>query len=170
MKFNETNPGIAKVVTMLQDANFDVIDSDDGITNMGLEIEGASDEHPFVTMLVDPQSMVTESHRLMELLKSKSNCLDPNTGLGYIMITIEAIYSPFDGKATLILTGLDDEDMFGFDEDLTKKRLEYQIRFCDAWLKENAPQRGNSNRAFYRNLHDTLALQLADLNFDLPPF
>lgn len=176
MNFKEINPGIVKLVAMVQAVGFTTTDSGDGVTNVELDIQGALG-FPHIFMVVDPDRMISESHRLLELLKPAA-CFDPTVDRmpSHPLGTIEASYSPVDKTAILTLSGLDDAYMFGPDKDLIGKRLEYQIRFCDAWLEEPPIRESSSSEepytdhTFYRRLRETLVRRLDDWNFALPPF
>jgi hypothetical protein len=169
MNFNEINPGIVKIVAMLQANGFNTVDSGDGVTNVELELEDAL-EFPHVFMVVDPDKLVTESQRLYDLLEPAANFnpdveMIPDQPLG----TIEVSYSPVDKSCVMALSGLDDAFLFGPDPDLAKKRLGYQVRFCDAMLADPghreflSAKEAQAEHAFYQELRDTLAKQLIDL-------
>lgn len=177
MNFNEINPGIVKLVAMLQAEGFVTTDSGDGITNVELGMDDALD-FPHVFMVVDADQMIAESHRLWALLEPAANFnprvdAPPDQPLG----VIEASYSPINEIAVLSLYNLDDAFLFGPDKDLDKKRLGYMIRFCDAWLEGPSSPREyasaderETERGFYLGMRESFAKRLADLNFDLPPF
>lgn len=168
MNFNEINPGVVKLVAMLQAHGFNTTDSGDGVTNVPL-MEGVL-ARPHIFIVVEPDKMIYESHRLYELMQDKANfdqdveMIPPQpTGV------IEVSYSPIDKTAVIGLLNLDDDFVFGPNPNLARDRLMYQIRFCDAVLARE-PTTPTTERAFYRQLRETLAKSLADLNLDFPPF
>lgn len=153
MNFREINPGVCKLVAMLQDHGFDTCDSGDGITNPQLGIDGAM-EVPNVFMTVPPAAIVSESKRLLDLLCSRIDFESESS-----VASIEASYSPLDDTAVIALTGVDDGYAFGMDDDEPRKRLEYQIRFIHAWMHEHhEPQ----DRDFYTKLLNNFEHQLAN--------
>ena len=161
MNFREINPGICKLVAMLQDHGFDTCDSGDGITNPQLKIDGAM-EIPNVFMTVPPAAIVSESKRLLDLLCSRVDFESESS-----VASIEASYSPLDDTAVIALTGIDDGYVFGRDNDEPRKRLEYQIRFIIAWLTGD---REPNDRDFYVELLEKLKNQLASMPPDVVPF
>lgn len=176
MNFNEINPGVAKLVAMLQAHGFMVTDSDDGVTGVELGLKDTLD-FPHVFMAAPADQVIAESHRLYDLLRDKA-CFDlmVDRGPDQPLSLIEASYSPVSWFAVLDLSNLNDTFVFGPDADLDKKRLGYQIRFCDAWLDDPSSPREytyaaerDTKRAFYHELRETLAKRLANLNFDPPP-
>jgi hypothetical protein len=162
MNFNEINPGIVKLVAMLQAHGFNTTDSGDGVTNVPL-MECVL-ETPHVFMKVDPDKMIAESNRLYELMRDKANFdqdieMIPPQPTG----AIEVSYSPIDKTAVIALLNLDDDFVFGPNPNLARDRLGYQIRFCDAVLARE-PTTPTTERAFYRQLRSTLASELAKVN------
>lgn len=96
------NPGIRKLVSLLNEAGFVTTDSGDGETH-DFECDRS---YGYVTILTEPAKMVAEADRLMDLLKSWG--LDPipqmpegEAVLDLRQCHIEASYSPTDGFAVL---------------------------------------------------------------------
>lgn len=163
--FNEINPGIVKLVAMLRSNGFDTVDSGDGVTNVPL-MECVL-ERPHVFIVVEPDKMISESHRLYDMMWGLAN-FDPDVEMIPPQPTgaIEVSYSPIDKTAVIGLLDLDDEFIFGPDPDLARKRLDYQIRFCDTMLAR-PPEPGqliltphHTERAFYHQLRGTLIKEL----------
>lgn len=109
---DELDPGIRKTVLLLRSWGFKTTDSGDGVT----KVQGGYDPRcvlpfPHVAMICDPEALITESQRLLEILvgygidmgelaEDWSN-LDTLPG-------IEASYSPLNGTSFLILSNISD--------------------------------------------------------------
>ena len=92
--YSKLDPGIRDVVRVLRKAWFQTTDSGDGVSKPP---EERTVEGPHVFITVPPKMLLSESHRLMNLL-----------GSGW---RVEATYSPADGVA--LLAAYMDEDFEG---------------------------------------------------------
>jgi hypothetical protein len=92
------DPGIRQTVKWLQDNGFVTTDSGDGVSKTEAIATGEALGFPHVFMMCSPDTLFVEAHRLYDLLRGK-NLTSPQ---------VEASYSPADGIALLLLTGLDD--------------------------------------------------------------
>ena len=95
-------PGIRKTVLFLQRHGFNTTDSGDGVSNEGM---GCELDHPNVFMLCPPDKLLTESHRLLELLARQGVRCTPDPDGPHI----EVSYDPSDGIGILCLFNLDDK-------------------------------------------------------------
>jgi hypothetical protein len=66
------NPGITKFVKLLQETGFRTVDSGDGETHD----YGCDREFGYVSIQVDPEKLVSECHRLLELVTSLGICVE----------------------------------------------------------------------------------------------
>lgn len=103
-------PGIRQTVRWLNDRGFDTTDSGDGYSNEGME--GAM-PFPNVMIRVPVESLISETHRLYDLLKLEGiepgpMGPDPAEDPPYI----EASYDPSTGVAFILLLNLDDKLLF----------------------------------------------------------
>lgn len=88
----QINPGIVKVVQLLNDNGFTTTDSGDGETH-DFECDRS---YGYVVVITQPESLISESNRLTTLLRDngvKLAPLGPEENLPYI----QANYSPVDG-------------------------------------------------------------------------
>lgn len=134
---SEITPGIAKLVAYLQAEGFVTTDSGDGVTNVALQMECAEDV-PHVFISVPNDQAHAEADRLMakmaelgvEFESPDARFDEPGP------VTIRASYDPILKNSQIILIGIVDEDLWGPDPELPRKRLEYQIRYCDEWIAD----------------------------------
>lgn len=95
---NDVSPGIRAAVTALWNAGFETVDSGDG-SNFMAGMDGALD-HDHVFIQTSPTALVSESHRLVELIgRTVSE-----------QLRIECSYDPMDGVAIIAVT---DPDLTG---------------------------------------------------------
>lgn len=97
MNYEELDPGIRTVVFVLRNYDFETTDSGDGVTKP----EG--NDYPHVFMKVDPEKLISESHRLLRILKM--------LGLTVQASQIQASYDPVDQVAVLILIDVTDKTL-----------------------------------------------------------
>ncbi len=98
----EISPGVRKLVRWLNINGFTTTDSGDG-TNYENGMDCAL-EFPHVFMVVAPNKMVEEAHRLQGLFGF--------LGGEFPDLAIQVSYSPQDREAILMLMGVKDEDVF----------------------------------------------------------
>jgi hypothetical protein len=101
------DPGIRGLVALLIANGFRTADSGDGVSK-GLDPSwegGDWIEVPHVFIEVAPPVMVAEADRLQALLESEGVTLVPGAS------SVEASYSPADGKAILMVMGVNDEQL-----------------------------------------------------------
>lgn len=112
----DLNPGIVETVYWLRDQGFDTCDSGDGKTHL---MEGDANI-PYVAIRVRPEQLVSESHRLfdlvrVQLLKAGINLLEEMSFTGSLdqplRPYVEASYHPQLQTALLQLWGADDETL-----------------------------------------------------------
>jgi hypothetical protein len=115
--FDELDPGIRETVRFLRKHGFETVDSGDGVSKVGTELEDAMLDFPHVAMLTTPYTMVEESERLYSLLKAQGVQFGPN---GVVSVDpnnppsdphIDVSYSPVDGHAILMLSFVDDQSL-----------------------------------------------------------
>jgi len=126
--YDEIDPGIRKVVRLLNSNNLRTTDSGDGVSKVGGPHEGCMLTDPVtgkgipnVTMVVAPSMLVEAADHLLALLTKHGVNVGPDEatvtelagpqpeGTAYgDGVFIEASYDPTSGTAILLLTGLDD--------------------------------------------------------------
>ena len=205
MNFNDITPGVTKLVAFLQSLGFNTTDSGDGVVNTDLCMEDALDfPHVFMTVPID--QMWQESHRLFDLMRygqrdteahnarirtsfgdrlppivwtRRPVDFDPSKDRSGPVPHIEVTYNPFDQHAVLALVNVNDANVWGPDDTLTRRRLEYKLAYAEQWLaspplREAAP--GDLNwHGFFADLKAECIAKLApgadpDGLDDLPPF
>jgi hypothetical protein len=107
------NPGIREVVRRLRDAGFDTTDSGDGVTNVAAGMEGAlkvPHVHMFIRLTLDTKDahFFNEACRLRDVVESWGVELG-----GLNPASVQAMYDPCDGIATVTLYGVTDADLRG---------------------------------------------------------
>lgn len=91
------DPGIRRLVVALREAGFETTDSGDGVSKPDV---GRVLDVPHVFIVIKPDAMVTESHRLVATLRSFGVRVKPGV--------VQATYDPLDGVATLGVFGVND--------------------------------------------------------------
>lgn len=91
------DPGIRSTVAKLRAWGFETTDSGDGVSKCAA---GMVLPFPHVFMVVEPEVMIAEAHRLRECVEAEGVSLG---GSGPGDALIEATYNPSDGVAVLAL-------------------------------------------------------------------
>lgn len=158
----EITPGIVNLVAWLQDHRFITTDSGDGISNVQCFMECAL-ETPNVFMDVKKDNAFAEADRLKQLLADRGVELSESH-----MPSLVMQYDPGIGTVCMYLLGVTDEMMGWKDPDIHRKRLEYQIRYCNNWI-DNPPLEKESveaiaeGKALYLRLRKKFAKKLLTL-------
>lgn len=106
VNYDELSPDIRNVVRMLREYGFDTTDSGDGSRFAAGDEQGYP--VPMVAIKVSPADLVSETDRLLALLRLKRIPVTaPGPELGF-EVCIEASYEPCSGLGLIVLTGLDD--------------------------------------------------------------
>lgn len=103
---NEINPGVRRLVRLLNDNSFITSDSGDGLTNKPTMGDEALD-YPHVMIPVEPRDLVSEARRLKALL-SEYGVIVPPTGMDETEPNICASFDPGDDSAIITLTNVSD--------------------------------------------------------------
>lgn len=99
LNYDELDPGIRKLVRLLNERNFLTSDSGDGVSKPP---EARVIDVPHVYMTTTPQSMIREAHRLAALLMVHLKAeLVPGM--------IQATFDPVDGSASLAVMDVNDD-------------------------------------------------------------
>jgi hypothetical protein len=122
INYNELDPGIRKVVRLLNDNGYTTTDSGDGYSKKGTDQEECMLEIPNVVILTDRENLLNEADRLLALLTEQGVQGGPDQttveelagpqpegtefGDG---VMIEASYDPEGQSSVILLTGLDDD-------------------------------------------------------------
>lgn len=107
------NPGIRRTVALLRANDFETVNSGDGVTHECV----CDSPFPYVTITVEPLALIDEADRLYDLMT------DLGIEVGYMAedgsgIAIEAAYWPTSGDAYIILNGVDDDMLFGAEDEI----------------------------------------------------
>ncbi len=95
-------PGVRRLVAWCNANGFETTDSGDGATNVTAGMECALD-FPHVIITCRPEQLVARSQSLKSYLG--------RVGVNMAPVSIEAVYSPVDGHAHILLHGLDDSGL-----------------------------------------------------------
>lgn len=119
--YDELDPGVRRLVRLLNDHGFDTCDSGDGKSKFGADgkplpgWESESDEFtwvldvPHVAMMCDPADLVTECDRLRDVLTGAGVELSQQDGHGKVPC-IQGSYDPCypDRFGVIVVSGVDD--------------------------------------------------------------
>lgn len=105
--YEQLDPGIRRVVRLLREASFDTTDSGDGVTKLaaGWDREEVHDQ-PHVHCQVQRPNDIIRAALLMERVLTEAG-----VDLGRETVGIQAMYSPLDGIASVVLYGVSDADL-----------------------------------------------------------
>ena len=174
---SEITPGVARLVAFLNENGHKTHDSGDGVTNqelnMGCAMDGAN---VFLDLTgrsgVDGVLRIEDVYQLLKKLGvdfEGSGPEAPVVGLSYDPSQKAA------GKGCMgYVMNVTDEMIWGTDPELPRKRLEYQIRYCDNWIAnppiEKMVAAGESASdvvvgiEHYESLRETFTARLAALS------
>ena len=103
--YDKLDPGIRKVVELLNDNKFETTDSGDGVTKADLIASGDALGFPHVTITTFRHLLVSEADRLVRLLKANGVDISP---VGRSDVWVQACYDPVDDTADIMLAGVND--------------------------------------------------------------
>lgn len=98
--YSHLDPGIRKLVRLLNDLGFETTDSGDGVSKVGAIARGHALDYPHVFIAATASTMKRRADMLMRRLRKEGIQVSPGQ--------IQASYDPADGSAVIALMGIDD--------------------------------------------------------------
>lgn len=173
---NEITPGVERLVALLNENGFLTNDSGDGVSNqeldMGCAMEGAN---VFLDLRGKTgQESIVIIDQVYRLLLSKGVVFPEHGGHDSPMVGMSYDPSNAEKGSMGFILNLDDEMIWGADPELPRKRLGYQIRYCENWIahppieKMVAAGEGPADVVIgiehYEHLRETFAARLAAMD------
>lgn len=122
INYEELDPGIRKLVTLLRNYNFETVDSGDGESKVGTDGEGCMHKYPNVVIEVKKEHLIYSCINLKQVLESHGIVFpeqpdakqvgdDWSTGWEVYSPAIDGSYDPISDKAYILLSNVSDKDL-----------------------------------------------------------